>query len=261
MALHIVQGGIENGDKAWLERAARRHLTSSTTWVVPKSSAVGDEVIVYVGRFGLFATARINSKPVPKEDWPNRYGSKLSAVRLIKPAVSLQAIRRHVPDLTWAIYPRSITTPRAGLANRIRTLIGSRRKTGLPDLDAKAMGAANIDELRAVALLKARPRLLGKRAKTVYRARSRAIRLYVLHRAEGFCEGCRAPAPFSTNEGTPYLEPHHITRLADDGPDHPARVVALCPNCHRRAHHAADAKVFNRMLRKRVARLERRMAV
>ena len=45
-------------------------------------------------------------------------------------------------------------------------------------------------------------------------------------------------------DGSPYLEPHHITRLADNGPDHPAKVIALCPNCHRKAHSSQDKLVF-----------------
>jgi hypothetical protein len=52
------------------ELAARRHLTSPATWVVPKAAVVGDDVVVYVGRFGFFATARIASAPVPREGWP-----------------------------------------------------------------------------------------------------------------------------------------------------------------------------------------------
>lgn len=51
--------------------------------------------------------------------------------------------------------------------------------------------------------------------------RSDIIKVYVLRRAEGFCEGCGSPAPFLTRKKTPYLEPHHLLQRADDGPDHP----------------------------------------
>jgi hypothetical protein len=34
--LHLIQAGVKNRDKAWLERAARQHLRSSPNWVVPK---------------------------------------------------------------------------------------------------------------------------------------------------------------------------------------------------------------------------------
>lgn len=68
--------------------------------------------------------------------------------------------------------------------------------------------------------------------------------------------GLRITAPFRKPDGHAYIEPHHTTRLADDGPDHPAKVIGLCPNCHRRAHYAEDAKVFNHSLKRKLSRLE-----
>ena len=102
-----------------------------------------------------------------------------------------------------------------------------------------------MDDLRTQAL--AAPLLSGapdQASRNVYR-RSAAVRAYVLRRAAGMCEGCGVPAPFKTAAGRPYLEPHHIRRLSDGGPDHPDYVIALCPNCHRRVHHGADGAGFN----------------
>jgi 5-methylcytosine-specific restriction protein A len=88
--------------------------------------------------------------------------------------------------------------------------------------------------------------------------RAAAIKAYALARAAGYCEFCGNAAPFRMEDGEPYLESHHILRLADEGPDHPRNVIGVCPNCHRRAHHAADRiKIKNRM-RRRVAVLEAR---
>lgn len=253
--LHIVQGGVENGDKAWIERAARDNL-STPRWVAPKSAQIGDEVAIYVGGFGFFATGRITSQSKPRTDWVNRYGAGVDSIRLIEPAISIAAIQRHVPELTWAKYPRSITTPAPDVAAKIRTLVSERRKGGVLDLDDAALEAANIDELRRVALLKAQPSSTKSQQKVIHRARSLAVKLYVLRRANGRCEGCKTLAPFQRADRTPYLEPHHTTRLADDGPDHPAHVIALCPNCHRRAHHAKDAEVFNNKLKNSLLSLE-----
>ena len=87
----------------------------------------------------------------------------------------------------------------------------------------------------------------GTAKRTVYE-RSRDVRDYVLARANGHCEGCSAAAPFLRDDGAPYLEPHHTLRLSDGGPDHPRHVIALCPNCHRRAHSSADRVPFNASL-------------
>ena len=43
-------------------------------------------------------------------------------------------------------------------------------------------------------------------------------------------------APFLDRNREPYLEEHHIKRLADGGTDTIDNVVAICPNCHRRMH-------------------------
>lgn len=253
--LHIVQGGVENGDKAWLVRAAGQKLRAKQ-WIVPSTVKVGDDVVIFVGGFGFFATARVASAPWKRTDWKHRYSARLEEIRLIEPAISIGAIRRAIPKLTWANYPRSITTPSRKIASEIRRLIARRRDTRLPDLDADHLHESNLAELRAVALMKATSSAARRSTSATYRIREAAIRLYVLARAGGSCEGCRADAPFARADGAPYLEPHHTTRLADDGPDHPARVIALCPNCHRRAHYSGAAKAFNDSLKKKLHRLE-----
>lgn len=59
----------------------------------------------------------------------------------------------------------------------------------------------------------------------------------VLIRAEGNCEKCGKEAPFKrVSDGTPYLEVHHIKRLADGGEDTVKNAMAVCPNCHRELH-------------------------
>ncbi len=252
--LHIVHGD-EDEDKRWLERAARLKL-STRTWIVPKTAVPGDDVVVFVAGYGFFATARVTSKPKSRSDWKNRYGAGLTAIRLIKPAISVATIRRAIPALTWANYPRAITTPPPRVAKRILALIIDRRRSRLPELDDEALREANMEELRRVALMSARTIAPRTKHEVYYRARSLAIHLYVLRRANGHCEGCGVRAPFAKRDGTPYLEPHHTMRLADDGPDHPARVIGLCPNCHRRAHYAREAKRFNDNLKKRAASLE-----
>lgn len=93
----------------------------------------------------------------------------------------------------------------------------------------------------------------GKR--NVYQ-RSRDVRVYVLARASGKCEGCMQPAPFLRKDGSPYLEPHHIRRVSDGGPDHPASVISLCPTCHRRVHAGTDGTDYNNQLLKKMKTIQ-----
>lgn len=76
--------------------------------------------------------------------------------------------------------------------------------------------------------------------RTEYRKRSAEVRRYALLRANGICESCATPAPFLSDDEAPYLEVHHLLRLADDGPDSPTNVAAICPNCHRAVHYASN---------------------
>ena len=91
------------------------------------------------------------------------------------------------------------------------------------------------------------------------RYRSEAIKLYAKKRANGICEGCRIGSPFETKAG-PYLEVHHLTRLADGGADCPENVIALCPTCHRRAHYSIDSKEFNERLLRIALSIEEKIA-
>lgn len=87
-------------------------------------------------------------------------------------------------------------------------------------------------------------------------ARSRAVKDYVLMRAGGVCESCSKPAPFVRANGSPYLEPHHTTRVSDGGADHPQFVGAVCPSCHREIHYGKDGERKNLALRTLLLRIE-----
>lgn len=69
--------------------------------------------------------------------------------------------------------------------------------------------------------------------------RSPKIRQMVLERAAGVCECCGAPG-FKMDNGSIFLETHHVIPLSEHGPDEEWNVVAICPNDHRRAHFAED---------------------
>ncbi|MGF9906130.1 NUDIX domain-containing protein [Brevibacillus porteri] len=77
---------------------------------------------------------------------------------------------------------------------------------------------------------------------TAYK-RNPDVIIEVLNRANGVCEGCKKPSPFlRKNDLTPYLEVHHVIPLAEGGDDTIENAKALCPNCHREAHHGADVQ-------------------
>jgi predicted HNH restriction endonuclease len=86
-------------------------------------------------------------------------------------------------------------------------------------------------------------------------ARDPKVKACVLNNANGTCERCDQPAPFQGPDGRPFLEVHHVHTLADGGADTVHNSVAICPNCHRALHYAADAKTMIVELYNKVARL------
>ena len=64
--------------------------------------------------------------------------------------------------------------------------------------------------------------------------RSRDARRAVVLRSGGRCENprCAGDIQDCTDKGEPILEIDHVQDLALGGPDHPAQMIALCPNCH-----------------------------
>jgi 5-methylcytosine-specific restriction endonuclease McrA len=87
--------------------------------------------------------------------------------------------------------------------------------------------------------------------------RDPAVKAWVLREAKGVCECCNNPAPFKGQDGTPFLEVHHVVKLADDGPDTITNAVAICPNCHRELHYGGRARELVETLYDKVRRLVR----
>ena len=81
--------------------------------------------------------------------------------------------------------------------------------------------------------------------------------------AEGKCQYCGETAPFIDKNGEPYLEEHHVTWLARGGSDTIDNVVAVCPNCHTKAHVLDDdiTKItLEEVAKQNVKRLKRLLA-
>lgn len=97
----------------------------------------------------------------------------------------------------------------------------------------------------------------AKQAKTIVQhTRDAAVVAWVLERAKGKCECCEKPAPFAREDGIPYLEVHHIQRLADGGPDTPANAIAVCPNCHRELHFGRFRESLKAKVTKKIPTIE-----
>lgn len=79
---------------------------------------------------------------------------------------------------------------------------------------------------------------------------------YVLDRASDACELCHEPS-FERDDGTIYLEVHHLMELARGGSDTVQNAVALCAQCHRKLHFGRDRAQLRETLYLRVTGLVR----
>lgn len=95
----------------------------------------------------------------------------------------------------------------------------------------------------------------SKTSTSVSFVRDAAVKAWVLQQAKGRCEACESQAPFLTVDELPFLELHHVRALVDGGSDTVTNAVAVCPNCHRALHHAADREERTRVLLIRIVRL------
>lgn len=119
------------------------------------------------------------------------------------------------------------------------------------DLDLEFSGGLREMQYRLTSIVATKPE--PRISMTEYRSRSAAVHLYASLRSNGQCEACGSVAPFTRPDGRGFLEVHHLTRLADEGPDLPSNVAALCPNCHRRVHYSIDRKEFSKKLQDAIA--------
>ncbi len=137
-----------------------------------------------------------------------------------------------------------------------RVAEGGIEKEAQVDLPS-SLGAAR--ELALQAIVASEDANQGAAIRNIY-TRSAQVKNYVLLRAAGTCESCDKPAPFLRNDGSPYLEPHHINRLSDGGLDHPLYVGAICPACHREIHYGVNGAEKNQRLRAYVEKREKEIA-
>lgn len=91
---------------------------------------------------------------------------------------------------------------------------------------------------RALRLAEASPFPQRVEVYTTAYLRNADVIVTVLRRANGSCERCKQKAPFlRRSDGNPYLEVHHLKPLSEGGEDTVENAAAICPNCHREAHH------------------------
>lgn len=111
------------------------------------------------------------------------------------------------------------------------------------EFDAEIKKAKKLNlKKRQIELNEADPYPPKVKVQTSVYKRNPYVVITVLERANGICELCKSPAPFKRkSDGSPFLEIHHKKPLSEGGLDTIGNAVALCPNCHRKAHFGKES--------------------
>lgn len=222
----------------------------SVSWSCSRTAKPDDRAFVYVNGQGVSFEWVITSAPKPHREW--RFMCRVRLVKAIAPPISIQELRAAIPRSLWAPPHtgfrgfRSVRLP-ADAAVRLRAIRGEHRIT-LEALEEEFREAVASSRKRSAewrrSLLAQAPKIPQSISVSVRSfIRNPVVAAEVLERAAGKCEECDAAAPFvRASDSSPYLEVHHIVRLADGGEDTVANAIALCPNCHREAHYGIATK-------------------
>jgi hypothetical protein len=116
--LHVLVGSNEDDYDAVVDAARKRGAVLG--WVVPKTAAVGDRVLLFTRSRGFVAHASIATEGTPGE-----FGRKqvrradVGPVVLFPNPVPLAYVTQVLSEWGWATYPRSYTTPPPSVADAL----------------------------------------------------------------------------------------------------------------------------------------------
>lgn len=106
------------------------------------------------------------------------------------------------------------------------------------DFQNKVVASTLEDQQSRLARIASSPRIPERIEVTTFAFRRNPdVVAETILRAAGICEDCKNPAPFFRKaDGLPFLEVHHKEPLSQGGEDTLENTIAVCPNCHRKAH-------------------------
>lgn len=90
---------------------------------------------------------------------------------------------------------------------------------------------------------------------TLQYSRDKEIVAWILQNSNGYCECCKEKSPFNKEDGSPFLEVHHMKQLSENGSDTVTNAIAICPNCHRELHYGINNKILMEHIYSSVKRL------
>ncbi|MCC6200370.1 MAG: HNH endonuclease [Moraxellaceae bacterium] len=161
--------------------------------------------------------------------------------------------RRPEPRMGLAFISEWLQTNDRLCLGRIGTQLFA-AKLGAAPADADLAAQAIVDGAHSDSVFQNAELAVGQPARRtaqtlVYARNPWVIRAAIL-RSKGACEmpDCQR-ALFLRDDGSVYLEVHHVTPLGESGDDTLENVAALCPSCHRELHFGSSRHEMRQVLR------------
>jgi 5-methylcytosine-specific restriction protein A len=256
---------LDAGYKAYLEPAQdtvrfERSVGEDAHWTRDELRAcvVAYRLLLEAQQAGVAENKAKLRRAVVAKAMPTRsegsYEFRMQNISAVLDDLGEEIVRGYLPR-------RNVGSVKAVIVELINELWGRETKLEAPTVDDNELATRVLAAREKLKKGKTGPPPMGSPGSarvtgTVSRfPRDPQVIAYALQEADGVCEACDTRAPFSRADGEPYLEVHHVRWLADGGPDSWDNAVGVCPNCHRRLHHAADREILRRELVKKVARV------
>ena len=218
------------GDQQDLETIVQANEQDGVTWVVPKSAAPGDNVLIFFRHMNaIFGSGEILATPTPSM-FGNRHvhRTKIGIGPPIEPPLSLDELSDLLPNWAWLRYPRTYTTPSDEIAEMLWEIAAKRfveENDGhdeLPESETYIEGSV-------------------KKVWVNQYERDPIAREKCLEYHGPKCCICNFDFGKHYGDGMEgFIHVHHIRPLADIGKEYqvdPIKdLIPVCPNCHAVIH-------------------------
>lgn len=198
----------------------------------------GDQDLYYRDN-KILADSRLTKLPIYLFESSNRVYTYRGEVRLSeKPYQATKPDKDGLMRKVW-IFPLTLVSDGSVPEEYINEYVEEKKKQ---------VKKLSIDQLKNQAVKSSSKTSSYRHAISKQYTRNQSIARYTKLKANGICELCENPAPFSDKDGEPYLESHHVVWLERGGADSVDNTVALCPNCHKKMHIVEDENDFNKLI-------------
>jgi hypothetical protein len=219
-----------------LKEAAARGGTIS--WIVPKSANTGDKVLLFFRPWGFLGHGKIMSKPkAAMFGKRHTYSAGVGGTVVFDSPVPLETVAERFSEWAWVRYPRSFTTLKSPLAERVLEFVSNQPQ-------GKQIGFLLPEEIAGATT----PLVEGAVTRVMvnaYERNAEARRRCIEHHGTDCCICGFSFGAMYGEVANGYIHIHHLRPLSEINAKYVVDPVEdlrpVCPNCHAVLHRRVPA--------------------